>query len=126
MMKNSAIFETIVKTIASFNKNLKLLILSTANNDTYKEIVSKYDIELLYEVFMDRNYTDEGFLVPRSQENAVIHNSTIALNRIKTLIKSGYLESVNGKKLEIEVDTICVHGDHEEAVEFVKLLRDIL
>jgi len=126
MMQDSTIFETIIKTIASFNKNLKLLILSTANNKTYKEIADKYEIELLYEVFMDRNYTDDGFLVPRSKSNAVIHDSQLALSRIKTLIENGYLESVNGKKLEIEVDTICVHGDHEEAVEFVKLLSNEL
>jgi len=126
MMKDSAIFECIVKTVSSFNKNLKLLILSTANNQEYKTIASKYEIELLYEVFMDRNYTDEGFLVPRDKEDAVIHDSELALSRIKILIEKGYLESQNGKKLEIQVDTICVHGDHEEAVEFVKLLRNEL
>jgi len=126
MMKDTSIFQTIVKTIASFNKQLKLLILSTANNETYKKIASEYGIELLYEVFMDRNYTDEGFLVSRSDEGAVIHDSQLALSRVKNLIDHGYLLSVNGKKLELQVDTICVHGDHDEAVEFVKLLRDVL
>ena len=123
MMKDKTIFESIVKTIASFNKNLKLLILSTAQNQTYKEIASRYNIELLYEVFMDRNYTDDGYLVPRDEKDAVIHDSKVALQRVKTLIENGYLESVNGKKLGLSVDTICVHGDHEEAIDFVKILR---
>ncbi|MEA3288806.1 MAG: 5-oxoprolinase subunit PxpA [Campylobacterota bacterium] len=126
MMGDMKIFETIVKTIASFNKNLKLLILSTAHNKKYKKIAKKYGIELLYEVFMDRNYNDEGFLVSRTEPNSVIHNPKIALKRIKTLLSNGYIESVNGKKLNLKVDTICVHGDHDEAVEFVKVLRDEL
>ena len=126
MMQDSTIFETIVKTIASFNKNLKLLILSTADNKAYTKIAKKYEIELLYEVFMDRNYSDDGFLIPRNNDNAIIHDSNIALQRIKTLIEFGYLESINKKRLELQVDTICVHGDHDEATKFVKLLRDVL
>jgi UPF0271 protein len=126
MMKDEEIFTTIVKTISIYNKNLKLLILSTSDNQKYKSIADSYGVGLLYEVFMDRNYSDDGFLVPRSEKNCVIHDSKVALSRIKTLLENGYIESVNGVKLDIKVDTICVHGDHEEAVEFVKLLRELL
>ena len=126
MMSNIDIFKTIVKSLSEYNKELKLMILSTSDNAKYKQIAQGYGIELLYEVFMDRNYNDQGFLVSRDEPDCVIHNSKDALQRISTLLDKGYLESINGKKLYIDVDTICVHGDHEEAVEFVKLLRDEL
>jgi len=126
MMKDMDIFKTIVSTISQYNQDLKLLILSTSNNEKYKKIADSYNIDLLYEVFMDRNYTNEGFLVPRLDANSVIDDSKIALNRIKTLLTKGYIESLEGKKLDLEVDTICVHGDHKQAVEFVKLLREQL
>lgn len=126
MMADIEIFTTIVKTISEYDKSLKLLILSSSDNKKYEKIAKKHGVKLLYEVFMDRNYNDKGFLVSRSEEGSVIHDSKLALKRIKTLLKKGYLESLNGKKLYLEVDTICVHGDHDEAVEFVKLLRDAL
>ena len=34
----------------------------------------KYSIILIYEVFADRNYNDDGTLVSRALENAVIHD----------------------------------------------------
>lgn len=126
MMKDDKLFEIILETIKDYDQNLKLLILSTTNNQKYKQIANKYGIELLYEVFMDRNYDDNGFLVSRDDKNCVIHDSQKALKRIQNLLDNGYLESINGKKLNIEVDTVCVHGDHEKAVEFVKALRNIL
>jgi UPF0271 protein len=126
MMKDKTIFETVVHTIAKYNPQAKLFILSTAHNRDYEVISRQYGIELLYEVFMDRHYTDDGFLVPRNEENAVIHDTDFALKRIQNLIDNGYIESVNGKKLVLEVDTICVHADHEEAFDFVKVLSSLL
>ena len=38
----------------------------------------------------------------------------------------GYIESINNNKLFIQADTICVHGDNEKALEFVKHIRRIL
>jgi UPF0271 protein len=126
MMNDKEIFKTIVKVIAQYNPNLPLFILSTKNNKKYQKIAKKYGVKLLYEVFMDRNYTDEGVLVPRSEPNSVVHNPKEALQRMKTLLDKGYIKSIGGKKLKLQVDTICVHGDNAQAVEFVKLLRDVL
>jgi UPF0271 protein len=48
------------------------------------------------------------------------------IKRINTLKNDGYLESINNKKLYIQADTICVHGDNEKALEFVKQLKKYL
>jgi len=126
MMKDEKIFRAILEAISSFDINIKLMILSTPNNELFENIALKYNIKLIYEVFADRNYNDDGSLVARSNENAVIHDVKLVKERISTLQENGYLTSINDKKLYIQADTICVHGDNEQALEFIKLLKNLL
>jgi UPF0271 protein len=126
MMKDDNIFQVILKAISSYNKDIKMMILSTTNNTKYKKLASTYNIKLIYEVFADRNYTSDGFLVPRSDKNAVIDDVNLVINRIENLKENGYLEAIDGTKLNIHADTICVHGDNEKALYFIKQLNTLL
>ena len=122
MMRDENIFRVIVKAIAKFDTNLKLMVLSSAKNNSYKKIAKKENISLLYEVFADRAYTNEGALVPRSQKNAVISDKKEVIKRAKLLIKKGIIKSIEGKKLKLQADTLCVHGDNESALKLIKSL----
>ncbi len=126
MMSDENLYRAILEAISSYDKDIKLMILSTVKNDEFESIAKQYDISLIFEVFADRNYTDEGTLVPRSHKNAVVHDEDQVAQRLSTLKEKGYLESINHKKLFIKADTICVHGDNEKAVEFIKLIRKAL
>ena len=123
MIKDKNIFKAILKAISSYDDNIKLMTLSNQNNTIYNEIASTYGISLLYEVFADRNYNDDGTLVSRAKDNAIIHNENDVLNIVKTLDNEGYIKSINEKKLYLDVDSICVHGDNEKALDFIKILR---
>jgi len=125
MMKDEEIFKSIAKAVAKFDTKIKLMILSTANNKKYAEIAQRYNISLLYEVFADRAYTDEGLLVPRSEENAVISNKEEVKKRAKQLMKKGFFKSINGKKLKLQADALCVHGDTKSALKLVKSLHKL-
>ena len=59
-------------------------------------------------------------------ENAVIHDELEVVSRIVNLKEKGFLHSINGQKLFLKTDTICVHGDNEKALDFIKLLRKAL
>jgi len=126
MMRDENIFKAVLSAIASFDKNIKLMVLSSPKNEAYKHTGLMYGINLIYEVFADRNYNDDGTLVSRMNPNAVIHDELEVAQRIVTLKDRGYIQSVTGQKLFIAVDTICVHGDNEKALEFIKLLRKAL
>ncbi|HIP62140.1 MAG TPA: hypothetical protein EYG98_06250 [Sulfurovum sp.] len=89
-------------------------------------MASKYKLELLYELFADRNYTDEGSLVPRAEPNAVIENADEIVSRIRDYMNTGKLKSINAKPLELIGDSLCVHGDNLESLEIIKSLRAIL
>lgn len=78
------------------------------------------------EVFSDRQYEDNGTLVNRSQDGAVIHDKEIAIQRTVDMVKKGKVKSITGKIIDIKADSICVHGDNLMALEFVKSIRKAL
>ncbi|MCG8667783.1 MAG: 5-oxoprolinase subunit PxpA [Pseudomonadales bacterium] len=80
-------------------------------------------LRLAREIFGDRAYDDAGMLVPRKQEGAVLHDPEVAAPRIVKFIEQGAIESVNGKKIPVPIDSICVHGDSPSAVEMAAAIR---
>lgn len=126
MMKDQNIFKAILSAIASFDKNIKLMILSSPKNEEYEYTAKMYSINLIYEIFADRNYNDDGSLVSRVEENAVIHDELELIARLVNLKEKNFIQSISGKKLFLKADTICVHGDNENAVEFIKLIKKAL
>lgn len=78
------------------------------------------------EFFADRNYTDEGTLVPRSQKGATISDEAFAVARVVRAVREGAIESASGKTIPIAADTICVHGDNAHALEFARTIREAL
>ena len=122
MMRDERIFRAIVKAISKYNKSIKLMILSSMKNNYYKEIANRYDIALLYEVFADRAYNNEGFLVAREEKGAVISDKTEVIERAILLFEKSIIKTLDSKELKLEVDSICVHGDNQLALELIKSL----
>lgn len=83
----------------------------------------KLGLHVAEEVFADRTYQPDGTLTPRSDPQAIIHDSTEAMQRILRMVKEGFVKAVDGTDLSIKADTICVHGDELQALLFVKELR---
>jgi UPF0271 protein len=65
------------------------------------------------EGFADRRYQPDGMLVPRSDPNALIHDPAEAVDQALRLLESG-------------IQTLCIHGDTPEAVEFAQAIREAL
>ena len=123
MMKDERIFRAVATAVKRMNPALKLMILSMADTSKQEAIAKELGIELIYEVFADRAYDDSGLLVPRTQKGAVLHDVNDVIERLKLLQKEGVLETISGKRIALRADTLCVHGDNEEAVKMVETLR---
>lgn len=126
MMRDEDIFRAIINGISKYDKNLKLMILSSPKNENYKKIADKYEIDLLFEVFADRAYMDDGSLMPRSMQGAVLGSSDEVLGRLDFLLNNGAIKSHNQKSLKLKADCICVHGDNAHAKAIVKAMREFL
>lgn len=126
MMRDENIYKAVLSAISSFDKNIKLMILSSPKNEAYKYTAILYGIELLYEIFADRNYNDDGSLVSRMKPEAMITDELDVMERVRILVANGYINSINGNKLFLNADTICVHGDSDNALTFIKALQKVL
>ncbi|WP_404469228.1 LamB/YcsF family protein [Sutcliffiella horikoshii] len=80
-------------------------------------------LRVAQEVFADRTYQQDGTLTPRSHAKAMIHDADLAVERVLRMVTDGKVTAVNGEDIFIQADTICVHGDEPEALEFVRKLR---
>ncbi len=78
------------------------------------------------EVFADRAYEEDGSLVARSKPGAMIHDEDEAITRVIGMITEGQLTAITGKVIPVRCESICVHGDNERAIEFVKKIRERL
>ena len=78
------------------------------------------------EIFADRQYTDDGNLVPRSQPQAMVHGAAASVQHVMRILDGGALVSIHGKRLPCAAGSICVHGDNAEAVSTAKAVRAAL
>lgn len=125
MMANSALLETVMQTVASFYRPLKLMLLATTATTQHKALAERYQLELLFEAFADRRYQSDGSLTPRSRPGSVLDHQA-ALLQVQQLLHSGTVQSDSGETLSIEADTLCVHGDNPAALGLVQSIRDLL
>jgi UPF0271 protein len=90
--------------------------------DAAKEL----NVPVWQEVFADRKYTKEGFLVPRTQVGAVIEDESEALKQVMSMAKEGKVIAIDRSEIKIQADTLCIHGDNPHAVEFAKKIKAAL
>lgn len=75
------------------------------------------------EVFADRNYDDDGNLVPRKHPQAMIHDAEAAAANVLRMIGEGVIRSITGKTIRCNAQSVCVHGDEPSAVAMAATLR---
>jgi len=83
-------------------------------------------LKVASEVFADRAYMNDGTLVPRSFPGSIIHDKSLAIHRVVRMVVDGTVESMDGNEIEIKADSICVHGDNMQALDFVRGIREAL
>ena len=78
------------------------------------------------EVFADRAYQPDGALVSRQHPDAVIHDPDAVVARVIRMVRERAVEAIDGSRVPLEVDTICVHGDTPGAAELAARVRAAL
>jgi 5-oxoprolinase (ATP-hydrolysing) subunit A len=81
-------------------------------------------LAVVHEAFADRRYGDDGRLVPRGQPGAVIEDIGAAVRQALGLAVEGVVDSVEGTRLRIQADSLCVHGDRSDAAAFAQALHE--
>lgn len=121
--KDYVLAKAICEGIREIDPSIKLLGLSGS-----EMIHAAKDTGLAYgqEVFADRAYEEDGTLVNRRKPGAMITDEQEAIQRVIRMVKNGTVTSITGKEIQIQADSVCVHGDGEKALMFVKKIREAL
>ncbi len=121
--KDKKTAEVIVEVMKSIHLPLKLY---APYGSVISEIAKNEGVPITYEAFADRNYNEDLSLVSRSNKNAIILDVGKMINHVQNMILHKKVKTINGVEVPIEVETICVHGDHPEALKLIKNLRQNL
>ena len=114
---------TIAKAINSINKDIIFLVPTGSKMELAGK---KLNMKIACEIFADRNYEDDGNLVSRSKDNALITNPDVAKKHVLKMVKNQALNCFSGKEIPCKIDSVCIHGDNESSLATAKSIKDNL
>lgn len=115
--------EAIAKAVYDVSPSLILFGLADSELTAAGE---KIGLKTAHEVFADRTYQSNGMLTSRRQADALITDPKQSAAQVIQMVKEGFVLSQQQTKVQLKADTVCIHGDGENAVEFAKFLTDSL
>jgi UPF0271 protein len=102
------------------------VILYGLASSCFVEAAKEINVPLWQEVFADRRYTSEGYLVPRTQPGALIENEDQAAAQALRMAQKGEVVALDGSIVKVQADTLCIHGDSPTALDFAKKINCLL
>lgn len=110
----------VVQGILAIDPELALLTLPDSIVGT---LADRSGLRVFHEAFADRAYTPEGHLVPRTQAGAVITDPDRVAERVSRLVSTGDIEAIDGSRIRVSADSVCVHGDSPGAVTMAESIH---
>jgi 5-oxoprolinase (ATP-hydrolysing) subunit A len=121
--KNKNISRAIASAVYDIDPDLKLYGLS---GSYLLSEASQVGLVTVSEVFADRTYQDDGSLTPRSEPGALIKQMDLSISQVLLMLKAGVVLSTTGKEVSIKAETLCIHGDSNQAADMAKFIYDRL
>ena len=116
MVENPDLMQTIARASRKVFPNATLVGLAAKD----------MELSFIREAFIDRLYTPEGRLVPRSEAGAVVESNEERIAQALMLTEKGKAIASNGEEIQIDATTLCLHSDSDGALETARLVRRAL
>ena len=91
-----------------------------------QQAAARGNLQFVGEAFVDRVYSSNGTLVPRSELGAVHNDINTISTQAVNLATNGQVTAQNGDIISIAADTLCIHGDTDNAYQVALAVRDVL
>jgi len=102
-----------------------LPVLGMAGSALFDE-ANRRGLRTVAEAFADRAYRPDGRLVSRREPGAVLQDPAAIAERVATMVTSGQVTAIDGSRIKVSVESVCVHGDSPGAVQIATAVRDRL
>jgi len=113
--RDRGIAAAIVEAVRDFNAQVAIMGLS---GGVLAQCAEDFGLRAMHEVFADRAYTPLAALVPRSDPRALIENGADAADRIAGLLAGDGIQAIDGSRLYLRADTVCIHSDRPAVAQF--------
>jgi KipI family sensor histidine kinase inhibitor len=117
--RDHAVADAVVQAVASFDPRLLLFALSGSALAVRGQYAG---LTVVQEAFADRAYQSDGTLVPRSMSGALLKTEQQVRQQLHEILR-GYVTSIDGQRVALRADSLCVHADTPHAIAFVQLVR---
>ena len=125
MMADGHIRSAVMEAISECHQPLSFILQATPDAETHRKEARAFGLEVLFEAFADRCYDDSGALLSRAKEGAV-HSREKMLEQVIQLQQHGTVTTVSGHQLELQADSLCVHGDNMDGVNAIEKIRQLI
>jgi len=100
-----------------------LPVLGMAGSAFFEE-AGRVGLRTVAEAFADRAYRPDGALVSRREPGAVLRDPEAIAQRVLSMVIAGEVTAVDGTRVAVSVESVCVHGDSPGAVQIAEAVRD--
>ncbi len=121
--REPGIARVIATSVRDFDPGLRLYGLAGSASI---EAAKAAGLAVAEEAFAERAYDGDGRLAPRGTPGAVLAGIGPALAQVRRLLREGCVLARDGSRVALHADTLCLHGDREDAAAFARALRQAL
>jgi len=125
MMADGHIRSAVMEAIAECHQPLAFMLQATPDAEIHRQEAQAFGLDVLFEAFADRCYDDNGALLSRAKEGAV-HSREKMLEQVVQLQEQGTVTTISGHQLELQADSLCVHGDNMDGVNAIEKIRQLI
>ncbi|OIV47032.1 hypothetical protein BK025_07270, partial [Sodalis sp. TME1] len=117
--EDPALAQAVARAIYSVDRDLIMVVMPGMATE---KAALKRGLPVVREIYADRAYADNGNLLSRKLDGAVLHDPQQAATRILRMLEQQAITTVSGRILPSRIDSICVHGDTPGAVAMAAAL----
>jgi UPF0271 protein len=121
--RDAVLANAIARAVRDFDPQLRLFGLA---GSALIEAGKALGLAVASEAFVDRRYRADGSLQPRREVDAVIEDMDQALAQALAIARDGVVHTLDGQRVQLHADTLCLHGDGAHAVQLARRLRSEL
>ena len=119
-VNDASLAQAICESILEIDPDMILVALAGSR---WLEIAEDMGLKVAREIFADRTLNADGTLVSRSQPGSVIHETAEVVERSLRMVTEGKATAITGEQIDVQADSLCLHGDTPGAVEMAAALK---
>jgi len=102
------------------------IILLALSGSEWVALAERMGVRIAREVFADRAIHSDGTLVDRAIPGSVLHDTEEVVDRSLRMVTEGKIVSIEGEVVDVQADSICLHGDTPGSVQMAERLNQQL